>query len=98
MLNPDYEAQRLEFYRQRDGVDGAVSAATQMIKVYRAACKSLRAKYGRNFPFRRGYIESAYSARHLLRTKLRSVEVNDAERRPRPEVVDAEDDGVERED
>jgi hypothetical protein len=73
MLNPEYELERLEFYRRRDGIDGAVAAAKQMRKVYLAACKALRAKYGRNFPFRRGYIESAYSARHLLRTRLREL-------------------------
>ena len=70
MFNLNYEKERLQFVMQRDGVDAAMAFARQMIKQYRDTChfvfkKKLKSK---NNPYRFSYLESAMSARYLLRS------------------------------
>ena len=73
-FNVMYELDRLKFYLNRDGVDAARLAAKQIIKVYLATCKSYRnkhgAKAGNKHPYRYGCLESAYSARFILRNNV----------------------------
>lgn len=68
------EMPRLKFYLDRDGLDAANRAAKKIIKVYLATCKSYRKKHGvkagNKHPYRYAYLESAYSARYILRNKL----------------------------
>lgn len=69
MFNLLCEEQRLRFVMNRDGKVAAVAFAKQMIKQYRSTChfvfkKKLKSK---NHPYRFSYLESAMSARHLLR-------------------------------
>lgn len=67
-LNPDSEAPRLMFVINRDGLTEAVAYATKMKHIYLAAALATRkSSRSRNHPFRRQYIEAAFSLRCLLR-------------------------------
>lgn len=74
MFDPLNEQCRIEFYLQRDGLEGAIAAAKQIVRVYLQASLATRKKGSRNHPYRIKYIEGAYSARHLLRTMLRTAQ------------------------
>ena len=76
-FNPMYEEDRLVFILHRDGLEEAVNVAKQLIKIYLKASLASRQKYRtRNYPYRHPYLESAFSARHLLRTNfLQSVDI-----------------------
>ena len=66
-MNKLYEQERFDFVLQRDGNAAAVKFARQCIKVYLAALKHKRSKYGRNLAYRAQLIEGAYSFRFILR-------------------------------
>jgi hypothetical protein len=67
-FNPLYEVQRLTFYLERDGLEAAKAKALELKQIYLKASLTTRIKYHtRSYPFRYSYIESAYSARHILR-------------------------------
>lgn len=70
-FNPLYEKERLTFILNRDGLDEAINFAKGLIKTYLKASLTSRTKFRtRNYPYRRSYIESAYSARYILRNNL----------------------------
>ena len=65
------ELDRLNFYKTRDGLEGAIEAGKQMIKTYRAAALATRTKgHTRKHPYRAKWVEAAASARHILRNNL----------------------------
>jgi hypothetical protein len=66
-LNLEYEADRIGFYIKRDGVQAAIEKMKELRFIYRKAALTTKLKHGRSYPYRRGYIESAMSCRHLLR-------------------------------
>ncbi len=61
------ERERLIFMVQRDGVELGIKFAKQTTKIYLAAIKVARRRYGRNCPYRRELLEGAASFRFLLR-------------------------------
>lgn len=70
-FNPLYEIDRLKLYLNRDGIEEALGAARRMIRIYLSTTKAYRTKPGgRKHPYRYGYLESAYSARYIIRNKL----------------------------
>jgi hypothetical protein len=73
-LNPLAEKERFMFILERDGLVEGIAAAKSLIKTYIQASLKTRQKFHtRSYPFRFTYIESAYSIRHLLRTKFSSA-------------------------
>lgn len=72
-----YEEDRLTFILHRDGLEAAQLKARELIKIYLTASLSTRQKFHtRSYSYRHPYLESAYSARHILRTKfLESIDV-----------------------
>ena len=70
-FDPLYELNRLTFITHRDGIEKAKIFTKGLIKIYLSASLSSRQKFHtRNYPYRQSYIESAYSARHILRSDL----------------------------
>lgn len=70
-FDPLYEKERLTFILNRDGLDEAINFAKGLVKTYLKASLTSRVKFKtRNYPFRRSYIHSAYSARYILRNNL----------------------------
>ena len=75
-LNPMNEEDRLTHILHSEGLEAAVATAKKLKKLYLEASLKTRVKFHtRTYPYRFDYIESAYSARHILRTKfLESVD------------------------
>ena len=62
------EESRLAFVLARDGHDAAVAFARQLITIYLATTRAYKKKPGgKKHPYRQGYVESAMSARYILR-------------------------------
>ena len=67
-FDPLYEERRLIFILCRDGLEEAKIFAHYLITIYLTASLKTRQKYHtRSYPCRYSYIESAFSARYLLR-------------------------------
>lgn len=60
------EVLRTRFYVERDGIESAKDKVVELYDVYRKAARSLKLKYG-SHPYRKTYIESAVSFRHIRR-------------------------------
>ena len=75
-LNPNAEVDRLTFILHQEVLEAAIATAKSYVKLYLVASLKSRQKFNtRSYPYRFSYVESAYSARHLLRTKyLESID------------------------
>lgn len=70
-FDPLYEIPRLTVYLKRDGLEAAKAKAAELKKLYIEASLTTRLKFHtRGYPFRYSYLESAYSARHILMNGL----------------------------
>lgn len=76
-LNPMAEEGRLTHVLHSEGLDAAIDTAKRLKKLYLEASLKTRQKFHtRTYTYRFSYVESAYSVRHILRTKfLESVDV-----------------------
>jgi hypothetical protein len=69
-LNYFSEVDRLTFIIHQEGLEAAIATAKSYIKLYLEASLKTRQKFNtRSYPYRFSYVEAAYSARYLLRTK-----------------------------
>jgi hypothetical protein len=66
-----YELDRIIFIINRDGPDEGKKFAKRITKIYLDTCKGFRKKFhSRYHPMRYAYIQSAWSARYILREML----------------------------
>lgn len=65
------ELDRLSFILNRDGIEQAKEYARILIKIYLEASLRTRQKFKtKKYPYRFAYLESAYSARYILRHNI----------------------------
>lgn len=70
-FDPMSEENRLTHVLHLEGLDAAIDTGKRLKKLYLEASLKTRIKFHtRTYPYRFTYLESAYSIRHILRTKF----------------------------